>query len=56
MGLEQIELVMDAEDEFGITIDGADDHGQSVATVGGFYDLVVRLVRAKGKPEARRDA
>jgi hypothetical protein len=45
MGLEQVELVMDAEDEFGISIDGADDYGQSVNTVGAFYDLVLRLVR-----------
>lgn len=45
MGLEQIDLVMDVEDEFGITIDDRDDYGQSTATVGAFYDLVLRLIR-----------
>ena len=47
MGLEQVELVMDAEDEFGISIDSVHDYGQSVATVGAFYDLVLRLVRER---------
>ena len=46
MGLEQVELVMDSEDEFDIKIDAVDDHGQSVNTVGAFYDLVLRHVRA----------
>lgn len=45
MGLEQVELVMEVEDEFGITIDSTDDHDQSVMTVGAFYDLVLRLIR-----------
>jgi len=50
MGLEQVELVMDAEDEFGIKIEGVDDYGQSVMTVGAFYDLVLRLIR-QSRPE-----
>ena len=44
MSLEQVELVMDAEDELGITIDSVDDYGQSVK-VGAFHNLVLRLVR-----------
>jgi len=45
MGLQQIELVMDSEDEFDIAISSVDDYGQAVRTVGGFHDLVLRLVR-----------
>lgn len=51
MGLEQVEFVMDAEDEFGISIDRSEGYGQSVTTVGEFYDLVLRLVRASPKSE-----
>jgi hypothetical protein len=54
MGLEQVELVMDAEDEFGIKIDSLDDYGQSVMTVGAFYDLVLRLVRELPRSELAR--
>ncbi len=43
MGLEQVELVMDAEDEFGITIDTVDDYGQSAMTVAHFTTLFCGL-------------
>ena len=54
MGLEQVELVVEAEDEFGIKIDSVNNYGQSVMTVGAFYDLVLRLVRQSGSELARR--
>ena len=43
MGLEGVELVMQAEDEFGISI--PDREGQQVKTAGEFYDLVRMLIR-----------
>jgi len=46
MGLQQIELVLEVEDEFNISIDADDEFGQSAMTFGDFYDLVLRLVRA----------
>jgi|GEM_PF-985643 len=51
MGLEQVELVMDAEDEFGISIDGPDDCSQAVNTFGAFYDLILRTIRADRRSE-----
>jgi acyl carrier protein len=45
MGLEQVELVMEIEDELGIAIEAEDQYGQAVNTVGAFYDLVLRVVR-----------
>ena len=45
---------MDAEDEFGIEVESVDDYGQSVMTVGAFYDLVLRLVREQPRSELAR--
>jgi len=56
MGLQQIELVMNAEDEFDIAIGSVDDDGQAVRTVGAFHDLVLRLVRANPSSELARRA
>lgn len=52
MGLEMVELVVDCEAEFGISIPDAAAAG--VRTVGQFSDLVVALVRSGGKPELRQ--
>ena len=49
MGLEDVELVMDVEDEFGITI--VSEYGLSARTVGALYDLVLRLVREQPRSE-----
>lgn len=38
--LDQVEIVMQVEDEFGIEI--TDEEGQSAKTVGAFVDLVVK--------------
>ena len=46
MGLEQVELVMDAEKAFAISIGSVDNYGQSVSTVGEFNDLILRPIRA----------
>ena len=51
MGLEDVELAMDAEDEFGISL--PDKVLQSVVTAGDFYDVVLPLVRQTGKSELR---
>ncbi len=51
MGLEMVELVMDCEDEFGISIPSA--AVSDVRTVGQFFDLVLMLIRSSGKPELR---
>jgi hypothetical protein len=56
MGLNQVELVMDVEDELGISIQAEDEYGQAVNTVGAFYDLVLRIVREKGASELLRRA
>ena len=52
MGLEMVELVMDCEDEFGISI--PDKAAGEVRTVGQFFDLVLALTRSDGKPELRQ--
>jgi hypothetical protein len=46
-----VELVMDCEDEFGISI--PDAAAGQVNTVGEFFDLVLAATRATGKPEVR---
>ena len=51
MGLEYVELAMDAEEEFGISV--PDNASQSVVTVGDFYDVVLALVREIGRSELR---
>lgn len=51
MGLEMVQLVMEAEDEFGISI--TDLEAERARTVGDFYDIVLRLVRETG-PDALR--
>ena len=51
MGLELVELVMDCEDEFGISI--PDAAVSDVRTVGEFFDIVLTLIRSTGKPELR---
>ena len=43
MGLEGVELVMEVEDEFAISI--SDEAAQQAVTVGDLYNLVLRLVR-----------
>lgn len=52
MGLEMVELVMDCEDEFGITLPAA--VASEVRTVGQFFDLVLTLIRSSGKPDLRQ--
>jgi hypothetical protein len=52
MGLEFVELVMDCEDEFGISI--PDAAVGKVRTVGEFFDLILALIRSSGKPELRQ--
>lgn len=42
MGLEQIELIMDVEDEFGIKV--PDDIAGDVRTVGALHDAVMAIV------------
>ena len=54
MGLEQVELVMEVEDELGISIDADVDDGQSANTVGAFYDLVLQIIRADPQSELAR--
>lgn len=51
MGLEMVELVMDCEEEFGISI--PDSAASDIRTVGEFFDLIVSLTRTEGKPELR---
>ena len=51
MGLEQVELVIEVENEFGIALDRADDYGQSAATVGVFYDMVLHAIRERPELE-----
>jgi len=51
MGLEDVELMMDVEDAFGIAL--PDEPMQRMVTVGDLYDLVLPLVRETG-PEALR--
>lgn len=50
MGLEQVELVLDIEEAFGIKIGNDDDYGQRASTVGDFYDVVLRHVRQLSRP------
>lgn len=52
MGLEMVELVMDCEDEFGISI--PDAAVSEIETVGQFFDLVLALTHSGGKPELRQ--
>ena len=47
-----VELVMDCEDEFGISI--PDEAGGEVRTVGQFFDRVLALTRSNGKPGLRQ--
>jgi hypothetical protein len=47
-----VELVMDCEDEFGISI--PDAAAGEIRTVGQFFDLVLTLTRTSGKPEVRQ--
>ena len=51
MGLEDVELAMDAEDEFGVAV--PDELLQRVVTVGDFYDAILPLVREHGAAELR---
>ena len=51
MGLDDVELIMEAEDEFGVTL--PDDLLVRAPTVGEFYDAILPLVRAGGKAELR---
>ena len=51
MGLEMVELVLDCEDEFGISM--PDAAASKVSTVGQFFDLVLALIRSTGKAELR---
>jgi acyl carrier protein len=51
VGLDDVELIMEAEDEFGVTL--PDDFLVHAATVGEFYDAILPLVRAGGKAELR---
>lgn len=48
MGLEQVEMIMDAEDEFGVKITDAQG---SVSTVGEFYDMVLCRIRSKANSD-----
>jgi hypothetical protein len=47
-----VELVMDCEAEFGISI--PDEAAGDVKTVGQFFDVVLALARSHGKPELRQ--
>ena len=51
MGLENVELAMGFEDEFGIAV--PDEILQRMVTVGDFYDAVLQLVRENGRAELR---
>ena len=51
MGLEMVELVMECEDEFGVSI--PDAAAGEIKTVGQFFDLVLALTRSSGKPGLR---
>jgi len=50
MGLDTVELVIEIEETFGISID--DSEGQQIQTVGELYDLVIEK-RGKARTEAR---
>jgi acyl carrier protein len=54
MGLEEVELVMDLEDEFGIDI--SDSIAQEMRTVGQMYDAILPIVRSNGKDAIRSRA
>ncbi|MGB0766705.1 MAG: hypothetical protein ACPGYV_03230 [Phycisphaeraceae bacterium] len=43
MGLEIVELIMDVEEAYGITL--PDDALDRVVTVGDFYDRILQLIR-----------
>lgn len=51
MGLEEIELVIGLEDEFGISI--PDVIAQEVRTIGQMYDVILPMVRSHGKEAIR---
>lgn len=50
MGLEAVQLAMDAEREFGVSVP---ELLQRAATVGDFYDAIVPLIRETGTAELR---
>ena len=52
MGLEIVELCLDCEEEFGISI--PETAVSEIRTVGQFLDLVLTLTRRSGKPELRQ--
>lgn len=48
MGLDSVELVMEAEDHFGIKI--PDDVAETLLTVGSMHDFVVLELQRVGRP------
>jgi len=50
MGLETVELLMDIEDHFGVSI--PDEDASRCITVGDTRDVVVRLLVAKGREDS----
>lgn len=53
MGLDVVELMMDVEETFHITIE--DDDYEEIRTVGDLHDLILKRVDKVAAPEAQRD-